>query len=116
MLPRGYINILFVFVPLGIASGVLPWASGFVFVFNLLAILPIAKLFTFTSRKLLDNLSPLLGGVLKALLGNTTMLVVSLDARTERKCVVDNIIGQCYGAQIWSHSHGSIEYAWQYLG
>lgn len=77
---RGYMNILFLFVPLGIAADMFAWAPGFVFTFNLLAILPLAKLLNFTLKKLSTGMNPLLGGIFNVVFSNAILLIVSLSA------------------------------------
>ncbi|OCK73074.1 calcium/proton exchanger [Lepidopterella palustris CBS 459.81] len=79
-IPKSYTNILFVFVPLGIVSAMLAWASGAVFILNLLAILSLAKQLSFTVAKLSVRLRHLLGGVLKAIFGNGVLIIVSIMA------------------------------------
>ncbi|PMD63219.1 vacuolar calcium ion transporter /H(+) exchanger [Hyaloscypha bicolor E] len=75
-----FINILVVFVPLGIVAGIFTWAPRVVFIFNILALLPLAKLLSSTLTATSERLYPLLGIVLKATIGNSVLLIVSIIA------------------------------------
>lgn len=76
--PKVFINLLIAFVPLGIMAGILAWNPKVVFIFNILALLPLAKLLSSTLTATSERLYPLLGVVLKATIGNSVLLIVSL--------------------------------------
>ena len=50
-LTSNYVNILLVFVPLGIISGALGWNPNAVFCLNFLAIVPLASLLSFATEE-----------------------------------------------------------------
>ena len=73
-----YVNLLLVFVPLGILSGLLHWGSTPTFVINFLAIIPLAALLSFATEELSAKLGQTLGGLMNATFGNAVELIVSL--------------------------------------
>ncbi|MCJ1300223.1 hypothetical protein MMC08_003018 [Hypocenomyce scalaris] len=75
-----YINVLLVFVPLGIIAGALGWNPTAVFVLNFLAIMPLASLLSFATEELSVKLGQTLGGLLNATFGNAVELIVSIVA------------------------------------
>ncbi|KAL2821337.1 Sodium/calcium exchanger protein-domain-containing protein [Aspergillus cavernicola] len=79
-LARDYVNILLVFVPLGIIAGALKWDSTAVFVLNFLAIVPLASLLSFATEELAATLGQALGGLMNATFGNAVELIVSIVA------------------------------------
>lgn len=80
----GYMNVLLVFVPIGIAAGTFGWPAEAVFVLNFLAIIPLAPLITFS----VDELSPIVGHafgeLLKPTSGNAAEMIVS--------CLCPNVV------------------------
>jgi Ca2+:H+ antiporter len=72
-----YVNVLLVFVPLGIIAGVASWNPTLVFVFNFLAIIPLAALLAFATEELSVKLGQTLGGLMNATFGNAVELIVS---------------------------------------
>jgi Ca2+:H+ antiporter len=75
-----YVNILLVFLPLGIIAGALEWTPIVVFVFNFLAIMPLAALLSFATEELSKKVGQTIGGLLNASFGNATELIVSIVA------------------------------------
>lgn len=75
-----YVNILLIFVPLGIIGGILKWNASAVFVLNFLAIVPLAALLGFTTEELSAELGQTVGGLLNATFGNAVELIVSIVA------------------------------------
>ena len=71
-----YINVLLIFVPLGIIAGALGWNPTLVFVLNFLAIMPLASLLSFATEELSVKLGQTLGGLLNATFGNAVELIV----------------------------------------
>jgi hypothetical protein len=65
-LTSNYVNVLLVFVPIGIIAGIMGWNPTAVFILNFIAIMPLAKL------------GQTLGGLLNATFGNAVELIVSL--------------------------------------
>lgn len=74
-----YINVLLVFVPLGIIAGAMGWNPTVVFVLNFMAIIPLASLLSFATEELSAKLGQTLGGLLNATFGNAVELIVSAD-------------------------------------
>ena len=76
-----YVNVLLVFVPLGIIAGIMHWSPVAVFVLNFIAIMPLAALLSFATEELSAKLGQTLGGLCNATFGNAVELIVSLRAR-----------------------------------
>ncbi|OKL59334.1 hypothetical protein UA08_05390 [Talaromyces atroroseus] len=79
-LASNYVNLLLVFVPLGIVSGVLQWSPATVFTLNFLAIIPLASLLSFATEELAAVMGQTLGGLMNATFGNAVELIVSIVA------------------------------------
>jgi Ca2+:H+ antiporter len=78
-----YVNVLLVFLPLGILSGALGWDAILTFVFNFLAIIALASLLSFATEELSKKVGQTIGGLLNASFGNATELIVSIVALKE---------------------------------
>ncbi len=76
ILKSNYVNILLVFVPLGIIAGALKWNPTAVFILNFLAIIPLASLLAFATEELAVPLGQTIGGLLNATFGNAVELIV----------------------------------------
>lgn len=72
-----YVNVLLVFLPLGIIAGAMGWSPTAVFILNFLAIIPLAALLSFATEELSVKLGQTLGGLLNATFGNAVELIVS---------------------------------------
>jgi Ca2+:H+ antiporter len=77
-LVRDYVNVLLIFVPLGIVAGALHWDSTAVFVLNFFAIIPLASMLSFATEELAATMGQALGGLMNATFGNAVELIVSL--------------------------------------
>ena len=77
VLMSNYVNILLVFVPLGIVAGLVGWPPTVIFVLNFFAIIPLASLLSFATEELSAKLGQTLGGLLNATFGNAVELIVS---------------------------------------
>ena len=75
-LASNYVNVLLVFVPLGIISGAVGWSPTATFILNFLAIIPLASLLSFATEELAAKLGQTLGGLLNATFGNAVELIV----------------------------------------
>jgi Ca2+:H+ antiporter len=75
-----YVNVLLIFLPLGIVSGALGWSAPLTFVFNFLAIIALASLLSFATEELSKKVGQTVGGLLNASFGNATELIVSIVA------------------------------------
>lgn len=80
ILKTNYVNVLLVFVPLGIIAGLVGWSPTIIFVFNFLAIIPLASLLAFATEELAVPLGQTIGGLLNATFGNAVELIVSIVA------------------------------------
>ncbi|KAJ9666565.1 Vacuolar calcium ion transporter [Coniosporium apollinis] len=81
MLASNYVNVLLVFVPLGIIFGALGWPNDTViFIVNFFAIIPLAALLSFATEELSAKLGQTIGGLLNATFGNAVELIVSIVA------------------------------------
>ena len=69
---------LFIFLPVGVAAGVLDWNATAVFILNLLAIVPLSVLLSAITEELSGNFSSSVGALLNATFGNALELIVSL--------------------------------------
>jgi Ca2+:H+ antiporter len=78
ILRTNYVNVLLVFVPIGILAGILKWAPAMQFIFNFIAIIPLAALLAFATEELAVPLGQTIGGLLNATFGNAVELIVSL--------------------------------------
>ena len=76
ILISNYVNILLIFVPLGIVFGALGMNPMAVFVLNFLAIIPLASLLAFATEELAVPLGQTIGGLLNATFGNAVELIV----------------------------------------
>ncbi|KAI1848806.1 hypothetical protein JX266_005234 [Neoarthrinium moseri] len=75
-----YVNVLLVFVPIGIIAGIAEWDPVTVFVINFLAIIPLAAVLSFATEEISVKLGESLGGLLNATFGNAVELIVSIIA------------------------------------
>ncbi|OAQ36247.1 calcium/proton exchanger [Linnemannia elongata AG-77] len=89
------INVLLVFIPLGIVSGHVHWSDVTVFILNFIAIIPLAKLLGFVTEEISLRLGENLGALLNASFGNAVELILSIIALKEDKIdvVKASIIG-----------------------
>ncbi|KAF2137624.1 uncharacterized protein K452DRAFT_235503 [Aplosporella prunicola CBS 121167] len=79
-LSSNYVNVLLVFVPLGIIAGALNWSPTPVFILNFIAIIPLAALLSFATEELSAKLGQTVGGLMNATFGNAVELIVSIVA------------------------------------
>jgi len=77
VLASNYVNVLLVFVPVGIVLGALDINPTAIFIINFLAIVPLAALLSFATEELSVKLGQTIGGLLNATFGNAVELIVS---------------------------------------
>jgi Ca2+:H+ antiporter len=82
------VNVLLVFVPLGIVSGALGWNPIAVFTLNFLAIVPLAALLSFATEELSAELGDTIGGLMNASFGNAVELIVAIMALIRNEIVI----------------------------
>ncbi|ROT35288.1 Calcium/proton exchanger [Sodiomyces alkalinus F11] len=75
-----YVNVLLVFVPLGLVAGAAGWSPASIFALNFIAIIPLAAVLSFATEQLSARLGEALGGLLNATFGNAVELIVSIVA------------------------------------
>jgi Ca2+:H+ antiporter len=94
-LTSNYVNVLLVFVPLGIIAGIMGWNPTAVFVLNFVAIIPLAALLSFATEELSAKLGQTLGGLMNATFGNAVELIVSIVAlkQGEIRIVQSSMLG-----------------------
>ena len=76
-----FMNVLWVFLPLGLAGGAFQWNSPSTSIFNFLAIIPLSAAVSDLSDKLSDAFGDLLGALINATFGNAVELTVRLCQR-----------------------------------
>lgn len=76
-LSSNYVNVLLVFVPVGIVLGAMGMDPTAVFITNFLAIVPLAALLSFATEELSAKLGQTVGGLMNASFGNAVELIVS---------------------------------------
>jgi Ca2+:H+ antiporter len=75
-----WINLLLVFVPLGIISYVLNWSPVAVFFLNFFAIVPLSKMLGTATEEIALKTNDVIGGLLNATFGNAVELIISIIA------------------------------------
>ncbi|VVT53863.1 uncharacterized protein SAPINGB_P003788 [Magnusiomyces paraingens] len=90
-----YVNVLLVFVPLGILAYHLSWGAKAVFLFNFLAIIPLAALLGYATEEISVHVGETVGGLLNATFGNAVELIVAIVAlaRGEIRIVQTSMLG-----------------------
>jgi len=84
-----WINLMLVFVPIGIALHEVKSVDRVaVFVVNFLAIIPLAAMLSFATEELALYVGETLGGLLNASFGNAVELIVSIIALAQKKIVI----------------------------
>ena len=114
VLASNYVNVLLVFVPLGIIAGAAGWSPTAIFVLNFLAIIPLAALLSFATEELSVKLGQTLGGLLNASFGNAVELIVSYHISQSVRQLLNPFSGQHSRAQEWGNSYCAVQYAWIY--
>ncbi|KAF2860111.1 Calcium/proton exchanger [Piedraia hortae CBS 480.64] len=94
-LSSNYVNVLLVFVPIGIVLGALDMNPTAVFIANFMAIVPLAALLSFATEELSAKLGQTIGGLMNATFGNAVELIVSIVALTkgEIRIVQSSMLG-----------------------
>ncbi|GAA5967451.1 hypothetical protein JCM3765_001879 [Sporobolomyces pararoseus] len=90
-----WLNILLVFIPAGWIVHFLKLNDTLIFVFNFLAIIPLAKLLGFGTEEIALRVGQALGGLLNATLGNAVELIVAIIAlaKCEIQVVQSSLLG-----------------------
>lgn len=111
---QNYVNVLLIFVPLGVIADKLHWSPVARFTLNFLAIIPLASLLSFATEELALKIGETLGGLLNASFGNAVELIVSVIALSQGQLrivqasmlgsILSNILlvlGMCFVAGGW---------------
>ncbi|KAF3312982.1 hypothetical protein TWF173_006369 [Orbilia oligospora] len=95
VLTSNYVNVLLVFVPIGIIAGMFEWAPITIFTLNFLAIVPLAALLSYATEEISLYVGQTLGGLLNATFGNAVELIVSIVAlqKNEIRIVQASMLG-----------------------
>jgi Ca2+:H+ antiporter len=72
--------VLLVFVPVAIAADILNWSDTLIFLTSALAIIPVSIWLSTATEKIAVVTGPSVGGLLNALFGNATALIIALMA------------------------------------
>lgn len=83
-LVSNHVNVMLIFVPVGIVLGVLEDHPAVVFVTNFLAIVPLAALLSFATEELSVTLGQTIRGLTKAIFPNAMELIASTSSITNR--------------------------------
>jgi Ca2+:H+ antiporter len=86
-LTSNYVNVLLVFVPIGIIAGALKLNPTAVFILNFVAIIPLAALLSFATEELSAKLGQTFGGLCNATFGNAVELIVGAPVASTRSCL-----------------------------
>jgi Ca2+:H+ antiporter len=92
---HSWVNILLVFVPVGIAVHIAGINPNIVFALNAIAIIPLAGLLTFATESVAHRLGPTLGALLNVSFGNAVELIIFIIAlvKNEIRIVQASLIG-----------------------
>lgn len=74
---------LFIFIPLSIASDFLKWNETAIFILSALAIIPLSIVLSTATEKVAVVTGPSLGGLINAVFGSATVLIITLIALRE---------------------------------
>ncbi|KIW49433.1 calcium/proton exchanger [Exophiala xenobiotica] len=92
---HSWVNVLLVFVPVGIAVHFANVDPNIVFALNAVAIIPLAGLLTFATESVAHRLGPTLGALLNVSFGNAVELIIFIIAlvKNEIRIVQASLIG-----------------------
>lgn len=112
-----YSNLLLPFVFLGLIAGSQGWGDSISFVFNFLAILPLAALLSFATEELAKSVGHTIGGLINATFGNAVEMIVSVWTFDPLlKCEID--VSHCTGGNHCGparrNQHCAVKYGGQY--
>lgn len=77
------ISLLIIFIPLSIASDFLKWNETSIFILSALAIIPLSIVLSTATEKVAVVTGPSLGGLINAVFGSATVLIITLVALRE---------------------------------
>lgn len=85
---NSYINVLFVFIPVGIAMHFVKVSPVVVFVTNFIAIIPLAAMLSYATEEIALRTGETIGGLLNASFGNAVELIVSVIALVHNEVLI----------------------------
>ena len=85
---NSYINVLFVFIPVGIAMHFAKVSPVVVFVTNFLAVIPLAAMLSYATEEIALRTGETIGGLLNASFGNAVELIVSVIALVHHEVLI----------------------------
>lgn len=71
-----FVNVLLVFVPVGIAAHFTDMSAGIVFAMNAIAIIPLAGLLSFATESVAKRLGDTIGALMNVTFGNAVELII----------------------------------------
>ncbi|KAJ9072089.1 Vacuolar calcium ion transporter [Entomophthora muscae] len=77
-LARSPLNLLLLFVPLGLISDHVGWSTTATFTLNFFSIIPLASLLGLATEEVAAKMGQTIGGLLNATFGNAVELIVSV--------------------------------------
>ncbi|CAN8064308.1 unnamed protein product [Agarophyton chilense] len=87
------LNVLLIFVPLGILAGLLRLPDVFVFMFNFLGMVPLAMLLGKATEDIAEHTNETLGALVNVTFGNAVELILSISAlRAGRMALIQDTI------------------------
>ncbi|MGL5035666.1 MAG: calcium/proton exchanger [Microcystaceae cyanobacterium] len=75
--------LILLFMPLSIAADLLNWGNDFIFIYSALAIIPLSITLSTATEKVAVVTGPSLGGLINAIFGSATVLIITLIALRE---------------------------------
>ncbi|PGH27219.1 calcium/proton exchanger [Polytolypa hystricis UAMH7299] len=89
-----WINVLLVFVPMGIAASVFRLSPILIFIFNVIAIIPLSSLLTMATENLAYDLGDTIGALLNVSFGNVSEIIILIAlAENQIRIVQASLIG-----------------------
>ncbi|MGB5594098.1 MAG: calcium/proton exchanger, partial [Crocosphaera sp.] len=80
---KSIVVLLLILVPLSLAANVLNWGKSFVFIYSILSIIPLSIGLSLATEKVAIATGPTLGGLVNAIFGSATALIIALVALKE---------------------------------
>ncbi|RDW72963.1 hypothetical protein BP6252_06870 [Coleophoma cylindrospora] len=94
ILASSYINVLLVFVPVGIAAKAAGLSSGIVFGMNAIAIIPLAGLLSHATESVAKRMGDTIGALMNVTFGNAVELIIFIAlAKDEIRIVQASLLG-----------------------
>lgn len=75
-----WINVLLIFVPLGMVSALQEWSSIYIFSLNFMAIVPLAGILGVATESLAEHTGEVIGGLINATFGNAVEMIITIQA------------------------------------